>query len=69
MKSEYNDTGGAFLHAAGSLKTDHVLNMAVFYALPRQRPERKMKNKRKGARRTHGRESETRNVTKPADMA
>ena len=30
VKSEHNDTGGAFLHAAGSLKTDHVLNMARF---------------------------------------
>ena len=47
VKSEHNDTGGAFLHAAGSLKTDHVLNMARFLrtsaATPRTKNEKQTK--------------------------
>lgn len=51
VKSEHNDTGGAFLHAAGSLKTDHVLNMARFLrtsaATPGTKNEKQKQSRRK----------------------
>lgn len=65
VKSEHNDTGGAFLHAAGSLKTDHVLNMARFLRTSAATPGTKNEKQTKGGAADAWRESETRNVTKP----
>jgi hypothetical protein len=65
VKSEHNDTGGAFLHAAGSLKTDHVLNMARFLRTSAATPRTKNEKQTKGGAADAWQESETRNVTKP----
>jgi hypothetical protein len=65
VKNEHNDTGGAFLHAAGSLKTDHVLNMARFLRTSAATPGTKNEKQTKGGAADAWRESETRNVTKP----
>ena len=58
-------TGGAFHHAAGSLKTDHVLNMARFLRTSAATCRTKNEKQTKGGAADAWQESETRNVTKP----
>lgn len=69
MENEYNESGGAFLRAARTQKTDHVLDMARFLCASGQGPEPKNEKQTKGGAAAHGTGAKPGAGQSPANMA